>query len=150
MLSNLLNIPAALIRLVNIKKIGRFALYCFNMATRGRRGDAADGETQGRLGRSGRGQLRYGGRVKAQATSEEQPVLTRNIHVPSYSSCIAMGNSSRLKLSPLLLTNSFAGLAQGKTESSVWPPPVKAVPCWDSGTLSELKVLIPHWEFCHQ
>lgn len=35
MLSNLLNIPAALVRLVNIKEIGRFALFCFPMATQG-------------------------------------------------------------------------------------------------------------------
>jgi len=44
MLSNLLNIPAALIRLVNIKEIGRFALYCFTMATQGHRGYAANDE----------------------------------------------------------------------------------------------------------
>ena len=46
MLSNLLYIPAALIRLVNIKEIGRFALYCFTMATLGHRGYAANGEEQ--------------------------------------------------------------------------------------------------------
>lgn len=44
MLSNLFNIPATLIRLVNIKEIGRFALYCFTMATRGHRGYAAADE----------------------------------------------------------------------------------------------------------
>lgn len=47
MLSNLLNIPAALIRLVNIKEIGRFALYCFTMATQGYRGCTANDEEQG-------------------------------------------------------------------------------------------------------
>lgn len=37
MLSNLLNIPAALVRLVNIKEIGRFAFFCFPIATQGHR-----------------------------------------------------------------------------------------------------------------
>lgn len=46
MLSNLLNIPATLIRLVNIKEIGKFALYCFTMATQGHWGDPANGEEQ--------------------------------------------------------------------------------------------------------
>ena len=46
MLSNLLNIPAALIRLVNIKEIGRFSLYCFTMATEGHRGYTANDEEQ--------------------------------------------------------------------------------------------------------
>lgn len=46
MLSNLLNIPAALIRLVNIKEIGRFALYCFTMATQHRGYTAYDGERE--------------------------------------------------------------------------------------------------------
>lgn len=46
MLSNLLNIPTALIRLVNIKEIGGSALYCFIMIAQGQRGYAANGEEQ--------------------------------------------------------------------------------------------------------
>lgn len=47
MLSNLLNIPAALIRLVNIKEIGRFCtLLFYHGNTRGHGGDAANGEEQ--------------------------------------------------------------------------------------------------------
>lgn len=42
--NNLLNIPVALVRLVNIKKIGRFALFCFSMATRGHNDHAANNE----------------------------------------------------------------------------------------------------------
>lgn len=46
MLCNLLNIPSALVRLVNIKEIGRFALFCCAMAAQGTEYTAND-EQQG-------------------------------------------------------------------------------------------------------